>query len=88
MKLPTFCYDERMLNRGRRGGIFYILRPGPNNPVGVISIALNKRGIGIQSTDEPDRIGHSVSHGCIRLANWDVVRLAGRVKAEVPVAAH
>jgi|GraSoiStandDraft_37_1057305.scaffolds.fasta_scaffold102975_2 hypothetical protein len=29
-----------------------------------------------------------VSHGCIRLANWDIVRLAGRVKAGVPVSVH
>lgn len=86
MKLPTFRYDEEMLNRGKRSGKFYILRPGPNNPVGVIWIALNKRGIGIHGTDEPDTIGHGVSHGCIRLANWDVVRLAGLVKAGVPVS--
>jgi lipoprotein-anchoring transpeptidase ErfK/SrfK len=88
VKLPTFRYDERMLNRGKRSRRFYILRPGPNNPVGVIWIALNKRGIGIHGTDEPDTIGHGVSHGCIRLANWDVVRLATRVKAGVPVSVH
>jgi lipoprotein-anchoring transpeptidase ErfK/SrfK len=88
VKLPTFRYDERMLNRGKRSGKFYILRPGPNNPVGVVWIALNKRGIGIHGTDEPDTIGHGVSHGCIRLANWDVVRLAARVKAGVPVSVH
>lgn len=85
VKLPTFRYDEKMLKRGERGKNFYILKPGPNNPVGVIWIALNKRGIGIHGTDEPDTIGKVASHGCIRLANWDIVRLAGRVKAGVPV---
>ncbi|PYK68724.1 MAG: murein L,D-transpeptidase, partial [Verrucomicrobia bacterium] len=75
-------------NRGQRSGKFYILRPGPNNPVGVIWIALNKRGIGIHGTDEPDTIGKETSHGCIRLANWDIVRLAARVKAGVPVSVH
>jgi lipoprotein-anchoring transpeptidase ErfK/SrfK len=84
-KFPTFRYDEKMLKRGKRGRNFYILKPGPNNPVGVIWIALNKRGIGIHGTDEPDTIGKAASHGCIRLANWDIVRLAGRVKAGVPV---
>jgi lipoprotein-anchoring transpeptidase ErfK/SrfK len=84
-KFPTFRYDEKMLKRGERGKNFYILKPGPNNPVGVIWIALNKRGIGIHGTDEPDTIGKVASHGCIRLANWDIVRLAGRVKAGVPV---
>ncbi len=84
-KFPTFRYDEKMLKHGERGKDFYILKPGPNNPVGVIWIALNKRGIGIHGTDEPDDIGKAASHGCIRLANWDIVRLAGRVKAGVLV---
>jgi lipoprotein-anchoring transpeptidase ErfK/SrfK len=84
-KLPTFRYDERMLKRGERSKNFHLLPPGPNSPVGVIWIALNKRGIGIHGTDDPNTIGQAVSHGCIRLANWDVVRLAGRVKAGVPV---
>jgi lipoprotein-anchoring transpeptidase ErfK/SrfK len=88
VKFPTFRYDEKMLRHGERGKNFYILKPGPNNPVGVIWIALNKRGIGIHGTDEPDTIGQSVSHGCIRLANWDIVRLAARIKAGVPVSVH
>jgi lipoprotein-anchoring transpeptidase ErfK/SrfK len=87
-KLPTFRWDERMLKHGERSKNFYLLKPGPNNPVGVVWIALNKRGIGIHGTDEPDTIGQAVSHGCIRLANWDVVRLAGKVKAGVPVSVH
>jgi lipoprotein-anchoring transpeptidase ErfK/SrfK len=87
-KLPTFRYDERMLKRGERSKNFHLLPPGPNSPVGVVWIALNKRGIGIHGTDDPNTIGQAVSHGCIRLANWDVVRLAGRVKAGVPVSVH
>ena len=87
-KLPTFRYDERMLKHGERSKNFHILPPGPNNPVGVVWIALNKRGIGIHGTDDPNTIGQAVSHGCIRLANWDVVRLAGRVKTGVPVSVH
>jgi lipoprotein-anchoring transpeptidase ErfK/SrfK len=87
-KLPTFRYDERMLKHGERSKNFHILPPGPNNPVGVVWIALNKRGIGIHGTDDPNTIGQAVSHGCIRLANWDVIRLAGRVKAGVPVSVH
>jgi lipoprotein-anchoring transpeptidase ErfK/SrfK len=87
-KLPTFRYDKRMLKHGERSKNFHVLPPGPNNPVGVVWIALNKRGIGIHGTDDPNTIGQAVSHGCIRLANWDVVRLAGRVKAGVPVSVH
>src|SRR5262249_39103370 len=79
-KLPTFRYDKEMLQHGKRSGSFYLLPPGPRNPVGVMWIALNKKGIGIHGTNEPDSIGHAVSHGCVRLANWDVVRLATKIK--------
>jgi len=78
--MPSFRYDREMLQHGERSGNFYMLRPGPRNPVGVIWVALNKKGIGIHGTNNPGSIGHAVSHGCIRLANWDVVRLATKIK--------
>ena len=84
--MPDFRHDERMLKEGERSDDFHILAPGPNNPVGVVWIALNKKGIGLHGTDDPDSIGRSASHGCIRLANWDVVRLAMKLKAGVPVS--
>jgi lipoprotein-anchoring transpeptidase ErfK/SrfK len=87
-KWPRFRYDEKMLKHGERSGHFFMLPPGPRNPVGVLWIALNKKGIGIHGTASPDSIGHSVSHGCIRLANWDVIRLAERVKFGTPVSIH
>lgn len=83
--MPDFRYDKKLLDEGERGDDFVILPPGPNNPVGAVWIALNKDGIGIHGTDQPDTIGRSASHGCIRLANWDVVKLASLVKAGVPV---
>jgi lipoprotein-anchoring transpeptidase ErfK/SrfK len=85
---PRFRYDEKMLKHGERSGHFYMLPPGPRSPVGVLWIALNKKGIGMHGTAAPDSIGHSASHGCIRLANWDVVRLAERVKFGTPVSIH
>jgi lipoprotein-anchoring transpeptidase ErfK/SrfK len=87
-KWPRFRYDEKMLKHGERSGHFFMLPPGPRNPVGVLWIALNKKGIGIHGTASPDSIGHSASHGCIRLANWDVVRLAERVKFGTSVSIH
>lgn len=87
-KLPTFRYDKEMLQHGQRSGNFYLLRPGPRNPVGVMWIALNKKGIGIHGTDDPDSIGRAMSHGCIRLANWDVVRLATKIKRGDKVSIH
>jgi lipoprotein-anchoring transpeptidase ErfK/SrfK len=84
-RFPVFRWDEKMLNEGERSSNYLLLPPGPNNPVGVMWIALNKKGIGIHGTDSPDTIGRSASHGCIRLANWDVVRLAEMVKPGVTV---
>ncbi|MES2595232.1 MAG: L,D-transpeptidase family protein [Verrucomicrobiota bacterium] len=87
-KMPNFRYDKAMLTKGERSDKFHLLPPGPNNPVGVVWIALNKKGIGLHGTSDPDAIGRSASHGCVRLANWDVVRLAAKVKGGVPVAIH
>jgi lipoprotein-anchoring transpeptidase ErfK/SrfK len=79
-KMPTFRWDKEMLRHATRSGNFYVLRPGPRNPVGVMWIALNKKGIGIHGTDDPASIGHAASHGCVRLSNWDIVRLATKIK--------
>jgi lipoprotein-anchoring transpeptidase ErfK/SrfK len=87
-KLPTFRYDKEMLEHGERSGNFYMLPPGPRNPVGVMWIALNKKGIGIHGTNDPGSIGRAESHGCIRLANWDVVRLATKIKTGDNVSIH
>ena len=87
-KMPTFRWDKEMLKHGKRSGNFYLLRPGPRNPVGVMWIALNKKGIGIHGTNDPASIGHAASHGCIRLANWDVVRLATKIKPGDNVSIH
>ena len=87
-KMPTFRYDRQMLQHGRRSGNFHLLPPGPRNPVGVMWIALNKKGIGIHGTNDPGSIGRAASHGCIRLANWDVVRLATKIKPGDNVSIH
>lgn len=75
-QLPTFRWDKSVLEYGVRSGNFYQLPIGPNNPVGVMWIGLNKPGIGIHGTNQPQTIGRSSSHGCMRTANWDVVRLS------------
>jgi lipoprotein-anchoring transpeptidase ErfK/SrfK len=87
-RMPTFRYDKEMLQHGQRSGNFHLLPPGPRNPAGVVWIALNKKGIGIHGTNEPDSIGRTTSHGCVRLANWDVVRLATKIKSGDSVSIH
>ena len=75
-QMPTFRWDKSVLETGVRSDTFYNLPLGPNNPVGVMWIGLNKPGIGIHGTNSPQTIGRSASHGCMRTANWDVVRLS------------
>lgn len=55
------------------------IAPGPNNPVGVVWIEIDKPHYGMHGTPEPGRIGYSESHGCVRLTNWDAIKLASLV---------
>jgi lipoprotein-anchoring transpeptidase ErfK/SrfK len=61
------------------------IAPGPNNPVGVAWIDINKPHWGIHGTPEPAMIGRTQSHGCVRMTNWDVRRLLDYAKAGTPV---
>jgi lipoprotein-anchoring transpeptidase ErfK/SrfK len=83
--MPIFRWDEAMLQHGRRSAHSYTIPPGPRNPVGIVWIGLNKKGIGIHGTDSPDTIGRSASHGCIRLANWDAARVVNQVTVGMTV---
>ena len=83
--LPEFRWDKSVLMTGKRSNTFYQLPPGPNNPVGICWIALNKPGIGMHGTAEPDTIGRSASHGCIRLSNWDAFKVYGMVAPNTKV---
>jgi lipoprotein-anchoring transpeptidase ErfK/SrfK len=82
---PVFRWDEGVLNHGVRTDSFFMLPQGPNNPVGMVWVALNRSGIGIHGTNNPQTIGRSASHGCIRLANWDAVRFVEMVTEGVAV---
>jgi lipoprotein-anchoring transpeptidase ErfK/SrfK len=62
-----------------------VLPPGPNNPVGVAWIGLDKPGYGMHGTPSPEQIGHTESHGCFRLANWDAEYLVKLVWIGMPV---
>jgi lipoprotein-anchoring transpeptidase ErfK/SrfK len=83
--LPWFRWDRSMLLHGRRSSDFHNIPPGPRNEVGVVWIGLTKKGIGIHGTNSPGSIGRSASHGCIRLANWDAVRLMNLVTQGITV---
>ena len=59
---------------------------GPNNPVGVVWVDLSRPHYGLHGSPEPSRIGHTESHGCVRLTNWDALRVAALVAPGTKVA--
>ena len=71
--------EARALNRK------LTLPPGPNNPVGVAWIGLDRPGYGIHGTPRPEDVGRTESHGCFRLANWDAALLLRLVWPGLPV---
>jgi lipoprotein-anchoring transpeptidase ErfK/SrfK len=52
---------------------------GLDNPLGARALYLGKTLYRIHGTNEPDTIGRSVSSGCIRMRNQDVIDLYQRV---------
>jgi lipoprotein-anchoring transpeptidase ErfK/SrfK len=85
LRNPTFNYDPDLFWDADPANAKATIPAGPNNPVGVFWIDLDKPHYGIHDTPEPGRIGYSASHGCVRLTNWDAARLAGLVTTGTPV---
>jgi lipoprotein-anchoring transpeptidase ErfK/SrfK len=84
-KDPTYTYNPKYHFKGVHAATKFTIKPGPNNPVGVVWIALTGEGYGIHGTPEPDKVGKTASHGCIRLTNWDAMDLSTRVEKGTPV---
>ena len=83
---PTYHYDPKFQFKGVKAQHKFTIRPGPNNPVGLVWIDLSKPSYGIHGTPDPTKIGKTQSHGCIRLTNWDALDLGRRVRRGVQVA--
>jgi lipoprotein-anchoring transpeptidase ErfK/SrfK len=84
-ELPVFTYSSELQYADLKPGEVVRVPPGPNNPVGIVWIDLNKKGYGIHGTPEPAKISKNESHGCVRLTNWDAMELAQMVRPGVPV---
>lgn len=82
---PPFHYNPALFWDAKPNQTKATLKPGPNNPVGVVWIDISKEHYGLHGTPEPGNIGHTESHGCVRLTNWDAARLAALVKPGTPV---
>ncbi len=76
---PAYRYDPKLFWDAKAGDARAQVPAGPNNPVGVVWIALSKKHFGIHGTPEPSSIGKTQSHGCIRLTNWSAAAVADAV---------
>lgn len=82
---PTFRYQPKLFAEVPDEEPEAKLRPGPNSPVGRVWMSLSKPHYGIHGTSSPETIGYANSHGCVRLTNWDALRLSDLVDAGTPV---
>ncbi len=77
---PEYHYDPQFAWKGVKTKRKLTVRQGPNNPVGLVWIDLTAPSYGIHGTPDPEDIGKTQSHGCIRLTNWDVADLAAMTR--------
>ncbi|MBW6424905.1 L,D-transpeptidase [Rhizobium sp. XQZ8] len=84
-RMPVYTYNPKVNFQQGNNKKVLELPGGPNGPVGTVWIDLTEPTYGIHGTPEPALIGKVGSHGCVRLANWDVEELAEMVKPGVVV---
>jgi lipoprotein-anchoring transpeptidase ErfK/SrfK len=77
---PIFRYNPDLFWDADPSHTKATIKPGPNNPVGLVWIGISKDHYGLHGTPEPATIGRTQSHGCVRLTNWDALKLASFVK--------
>ena len=82
---PVFHYNPELFWDANPKNAKAKIAAGPNNPVGLVWIDLTKEHYGIHGTPDPEKIGTTHSHGCVRLTNWDALTVASLVKPGTPV---
>lgn len=85
---PNYTFNPEIFPESEEGKQLkrpLLIPKGPNNPVGVAWIGLNRPGYGIHGTPRPEEVGRTESHGCFRLANWNAEYLAELVEVGTPV---
>ncbi len=82
---PTFHYNPDLFWDADSEHAKATIPAGPNNPVGVVWIDIDKEHYGLHGTPEPSKVGHAESHGCVRLTNWDALALASMVSPGTPM---
>ena len=76
---PDYTYNPKYAFKGVKAQHKFTIQAGPNNPVGLVWIDLAIPSYGIHGTPEPEKVGKTESHGCIRLTNWNARDLAAHV---------
>ena len=84
-ELPPLVLTSKLEYAKVKAGKEIRVPPGPNNPIGVVWIGLNKHGYGLHGAPEPAKVSKTASHGCVRLTNWDARELARMLHPGVPV---
>jgi lipoprotein-anchoring transpeptidase ErfK/SrfK len=82
---PPFRYNPKLFWDANPADSKATIKPGPNNPVGVVWIDIDVPHYGLHGTPSPSLIGRAQSHGCVRLTNWDAARVAELVGPTSPV---
>lgn len=89
-KWPTWTPPDSMIAREPylekyRNG----MQPGLDNPLGARALYIHENGVDtlyrVHGTNEPESIGKSVSSGCIRMINQDVIHLYDQVRPPTPI---
>jgi lipoprotein-anchoring transpeptidase ErfK/SrfK len=83
--LPIFNYNPDLFWDADPSHAKAKIQPGPNNPVGIVWIGIDKEHFGFHGTPEPSQIGRTESHGCVRMTNWDAEKLAALINVGTPV---
>lgn len=85
---PNYTFNPEIFTESEEGRLLgrkLTVPPGPNNPVGVVWVGLDRPGYGIHGTPLPELVGRTESHGCFRLANWNAKILADISWVGMPV---
>ncbi|MDO4894326.1 L,D-transpeptidase family protein [Moraxella sp.] len=76
VKMPS--YKATINKDGKTSTV--ILPSGPNNPVGVAWLGINKPNCGIHGSPMPDIIDKPAELGCIKLTNWDILEVYANIE--------
>ena len=82
---PDYRYDPDILVNQPKDAKPATLPPGPNGPVGIVWMGINKEHYGIHGTPEPGKISRTQSSGCVRLTNFAAQTVATAVEIGTPV---